>query len=1479
MNTATTEQSGIAEPRAVNTRWILIALGLTIVSIGGLFGLHAYQMGRHAHAFLREAERSESEEKYGEAIGFLQRYLAVVPNDAAALARLGNAMNETRQLKSALLTYERVLRLDPANDEVRRKLITIAVNPRVGRYQDAREHLDVLDPIRSSEKGEDQKPAEVDGELRELRAICQVGLGDYTAAVRSFKEATAAAPERLDAHQYLAEVYVTHLERPGDGLAQLDVMVEKNPENYEAYVARGQFFMRHKQEPTIHTRLRETRFKRPQDAPPADDADTDAIPTGAELVLQAALQDAERAVSLSTENVDVIMFAANVAVLSGHIDQAEKYAQQALTLDEANALPYMTLAQIESQQQNREGAIAWLKRGEKSAKHPEDLQWNLASFLIDMGDLKEAALTIAELRDSTYPKPRIDYLEARILFEQKEWLKAQQLYSNLRNSLADWPEMIKDVDLRLGDCYEQLRNSDQQLAAYRRALNADPTWVPARAGLARALLQVGRVEESLEQFRNISRLPGAPQEMPLQVLRLMILANMRKETGERQWQEVEAAIDRLETSQTEDSDGLSVLKAEVLFAQGQTDQAKKVLRAARESEKAKLPAWAAAISLAQRERDWTTLETLLKEAAERFGDSVELRLLRAQYVAMRFGKESSKQLQEIGTAPAEMSPDDRIRLESGLARLALAIQDFDYCEELCQSVAKQDPNNLRIRLLLFDFAIRSERESAMVQMLDEMKRIEGEGPLWRYGESVRLMVNARKQKKPELYTDALKHLAMAQIARPGWSRVPLLTAEIHDAQGKPDAAIPDYLRAIELGERAPNTIRRTVQLLRERGRFVEADQTIRRLQDQQSPFSSELTRMASEVSVRLEEFDRALEFAEETAASSDNHRDHMWLGQILENLDRHEEAEAALRQAKSLNSGAPEVWIALIHFLQRQKRTEAVEQELAQMETHLNPEDAPMAMAQLYDSLNRLEEAEQRYQEAAKQSPENPAVLRAIADFYVRHGAAKKSEPYLNQLTTGPLEVSEADRAWANRNLAILVAGDAGYQNYQRSVKMLDQNLESASASIDDRRAKAYVLSTQPTKKTHREAIKILNELLEESTQPNPNDQLLLANLYLADGNWGKANGLLRNLASLQTKSTRFKERYARVLLAQQEINEAELWIRQLERLAPDEPATIELRSKALLFREKHDDVVAVFQRYVEALDPASAELPTRSLWAAAHLERIGWVQKNSGEEAGSARYFEESEKLFRKYSELRPEGRLNLAAFEARHGDVDSALEAVEQVLETAPPQDLAKTFMELVSPKMPSPSQLQRLDAALDRALERRERPMPLVIAAAGIRNQEARYDEAVALYREVLETDADNVTAMNNLAMLLALTGGDADEAIAMLNQALKIAGPKAPLLDSRATAYLAKHQGDAARKDLEAAINEQPTAARYFRLAQAYLLTGNMAKAEAAIKEAKKLGLKEEALHPLERPDYGRVIAMLASVTATTTSPKTRAEAVQ
>lgn len=1476
--------------RVINLRLLLIAVVVLLVIGGGVHLLHSFQVQRNADFFLDQAEKAAKAGKPGEQAQNLQWYLKLVPDDVEATSQLGLVLADLvpRADRPAYDTLEKALRLDPANTVARRRQVDVAI--RLGRYSDARDHL--LD-----ERLLKQTLSE--SELLLQMGRCQEALGKYASADNAkltpdisgevargipaavwYEAAIATAPDQLRAYVDLAGLLRNRLNQKETADEWMKKLVEANPKSAEAHVYYGQYLL-----------------GQAKDTPQAE-------------------AEARRALELEPDHVNGLLLAAQCAIEEQRYDEARTHAARALELEldpRRQASLYATLADIEFRSGQSAAAIAWLEKGLEANPGNPDLLWQLTRLLIEDGQLEKAESRLAELEKTSRTPALVEFLRARKTLAQEQWLAASRQFEQARANLTPWPSIVKEVDFYLGECYRQLGNSDQQLTAYRRALSADPFWIPARAGLAEALRSMGRIEEALEEYRQIMKLGKAPAAGWIDLAQLTLLDQLRRNRTERNWSEVDGLIDRAEQANPE-APGVAILRAEALVARDQIDAARKLLEEAETRHPASIELRLARVSLAQQQRQWDEAEGLLNDAQKQLGDSVSLRLGWAQHWLRRLGSDAKPRIQELAANSDGLPKNDLPRLWEGLAVASLRTGDFELTRQLCRKISVELPNRLRIWLTLFDLAIRANDDSDLAGVVSEIHRIEGGGPLWQYARALQLVLKwngleldsadaSKRQQADADLREAMDHLASAATARPAWSLLYLLTARIHELRSQPDMALEAYTRAIDLGSREPQAIRRAIGLLYERQRYAEAYALIQRLSEQQSPFSADLARLASDVSLRLDDFDRALELARNNARDSTNYLDHVWLGQVLtvmgmaaqqqsaEGKTFLAEAEQSFRKAITLKVDAPDAWVALILFFGQTGDTEKAEAAIAEAQQKIPRGMAPLALAQCYEAMGRMDEAEKSYQQALAADPEGGVTARKVAEFYLKTGKPQPGEEQLRRIAEGKVKVEEADLVWGRRALALVLAGQGGFSNLEDGLSLVEENLNRKQIAPEDQRVKAILLSSHPKRAEREEAIRVLEDLLDKQPKALPDDRFILARLYLTQGDWANGSRHMRALLASSGNDEKFPlyvATYIRFLLDRKEIGEAELWLTRLEKSDPKSLATAMLRAEASLHRRQADRAVAALKATLDAPGLTEEDRLTRIGLVASNMADLSLrsqamalreARAASGEEEtaetlaykeASALLAKEAEDLYAQYTAKRPEQELLLAAFYGRVGRVDDALAVLEQSWEKSSLNLLSVAMLVLLQETNAQPEQLKRAEAVLSAALEKHQRPAALLMLQADLRSIQSRWVEAETIYREILKSNPRNITAINNLAVLLAVQRKNLDESLKLIDDAIRMAGPSANLLDSRAMVLMAQKKPADALSVLNEVAVEGQSASLHFHRAQALYQLRNMADARVAFDAAQRAGLRPEVLHPLERPAYEQLLKDLPPPPAPTSS---------
>jgi Flp pilus assembly protein TadD len=139
-----------------------------------------------------------------------------------------------------------------------------------------------------------------------------------------------------------------------------------------------------------------------------------------------------------------------------------------------------------------------------------------------------------------------------------------------------------------------------------------------------------------------------------------------------------------------------------------------------------------------------------------------------------------------------------------------------------------------------------------------------------------------------------------------------------------------------------------------------------------------------------------------------------------------------------------------------------------------------------------------------------------------------------------------------------------------------------------------------------------------------------------------------------------------------------------------------------------------------------------------------------------------------------------------------------------------------------------------------------------------QQRRYVDAEKAYQALIDQNAANVVAANNLAVLLALRGRSA-EGIKLIDPFIEQyrigrLADNGELLDSRAIILLKAGDLKRAEQDIRESVAQSRDPGRLFHMAQIYAAMGNKSRSRSVFDEAVRMGLREENLHPLERDRF-------------------------
>jgi tetratricopeptide (TPR) repeat protein len=1440
--------------RQLNFKRLLCLLVVLIACATCVHFLHGFQVKRGAHSLLLQADKAEEKGELGRSAEYLNRYLVYYPANVDVLARYGLLLNRLveapgpktrRQYEQVMLVLGKVLLHPPEREDVRRAYISVAM--KLERYTEAEESLKNLLPKDDTIPG--------DGQLRLLEAQCYERTAHYQEAEKYCQLAIKALPDEADGYVAYARLLRDRLGQvddaddvmgigkhpegkhiPGKGKGK-DEFILLNPgsmkEPFKAYLARAKYC---------------TDFGKPEQA----------------------AKDIEAAYGAAPEEPEVLRAKAQLTLdqkrSKDYLDEARGYLEHSLKVNPKDVLTYQALARLEVQAGRRSVAIDLLEKGIKALGGPQPgLTWDLANLVAENNP--EGAIKL--LNDSHFPFPEAfrSYLAVHGYVARKDWLEASRRLEKLHDQLFPHPQLAARADILLGFCYEQLGNPDQQYAAYLRAKTLEPASLEASLGVASALVRMGKLDDAIAAYRLLTpRLPS----VWLEVARLLTVRDQQRPANERDWREAEAALEQARAQGDKAAQsGAAVLEATVRMWQGNRDAARTVLAKALQVRPKEMALVEAAALLDEFDKKDAEALVRLKDAEKTVDNPVDAWLALARYWVRHSGE------QQAHRALAQLAEKDRGKLKGeeqdrflrGFAEAFTLYGDREKARQLWDKLAERRPNDLSVWAVQCDLAMQSGDEEALNRALDAIHGIEGsDETLWPYERARSLVWNySRKKADKGALDEASALLERVGKKRPSWSRVPVCAAEIDALRGNDEAAIRNYQRAVdELGNQDPQVILQLAKLLDKHRRYVDAQLVLRNLPQEVSLASPEVQRVTADVSFQLGQFDRAAASANLAALAGKGYDDYLWLGRILAQSPRtqeQEDAEKAFRKAIALDEKKPDAWIALVQALVNRRARDRAAEAVRDAERKLPEKEAPLALAACYQALGELQKAEKLYDAALDAKPNDIPTLRGVVSFKLRQGKWKDAKKYLEKII---VQGSAEDKDDAKRTLGLVLAAQGDYHSSQDALRILgipgpgDRPVPAAGGTPADQRARALVLALQRGTRQRKEAIRIL-ESLRAAEPLTPEDQFLLAQLYESVGDWPQARLQALRLLASHEGDVVYLTFLTQALVRHGKWNEAQPWLDKLRKV-PDADASFTVVAITARYRAGRDqgkEAVAVAEEYVANDKAQPAKRSSRQALAAALLDDLSRAFPKE-----ERRYADAAEAMYQAYVKDQPDQLLALAAFFGRHGRVDDALRVCARAWQSpdCPPENVGLVSVTaLQAADRPDEGQVRLVEGWLEKAIAEHPQVTQLLVCRAYLRDVQGHHAEAEGLYREILKRDGRNLTALNNLATLLALRGGG-PEALGLIDQAIQVAGRLPDLLDTRAVVNLRIGQVAPAVGDLEEALGQKATAPSYFHQAQAYLATsGKESEAGESWKKAQAAGLKPGQLHPLERPAYDQLLA--------------------
>lgn len=1415
---------------------------------------HRYQVRRQAGALLRQADaaRDETPPNIEREIDYLRRYLTAQPtaiDERERVARLlAKTARSSKEIAEALLVVEDVLSRDSSRDDLRKLAAETALDPRLMQIAEAKGHLSEL-----------MKKRPNDGELESLFAFCLGKEDKYQDSADLYKQAYQHKPDQLNAYDNRAYLLRQKLTNPDEADDVIREMVRLNPDNFLAHELEAKYWEHAGKLALAEAAINRAKLKAPNEL--------SVLIYSAELALISTQQ--QRRNGLAEE------FKTAAKKLKPVIADLER-GIQINAKSENLYLLYFVKAQIESAIQNPASAVETINAGLKELPQNKVLLEALVEYQLQNRDINGAKATI-ELLDRLGGSPdKVAFSKANILILNEDWVRAAEVLDRMRRQTISNPSVARLANLRLGECYEEIGETDRRLESFTRAIpddSSDPIWVPAMLGLARTYSTMGRLDDALTTYQKVvdtQAVEKVASGVLVQVGRLRIIKALRTANAANvDWKPAEEAVVRAIKNFPNESEAL-LLKADLHLFRKQPEESKKIINDLFTKNPKEQSIVIAKASLILREESAAAAIAFVENSKQNLGDSVEFRLAQARFMTeSKDADANKKQLENLGQSIDKFSLNQRRKLFRGLAELAGQLGETKLAEGYWDRVVEVQPNDLPAHLIRFDRFLKANDEANLKSVLEQIQRIDGEnGASTKISRASYLIWNA--QQKAQKLVDNTDDLNQAYAAldslqrdRPNWARLYLAKAFIWDLRNNSDEALANYRQAVDRGIYEPQILRRLVELLAAKGLYAEANDVLSKIPDLSSSGSDAL-RLAAEVSIETANPKRALEMAAKAVPpDSKNANDWLWLGRVRWQASDRVGAGKAFERAVALDPKSPDGWLLLINYLASTVKPGdnnriALREKIKAASQAVNPDAKALLVAQCYAMIGDKKPAIEAFQTARSEKPNEVRILFAEADFLTANQEWELAREAWERLI--PLaNASAEEKDFARRMYAICFAADPDYSRARQAVALLGMEeggklknpVDNESSS--QRRTRALALAMQRDRASKLNAISLLEK---EGTKLTPADRFMLAKIYNQVGDRKNVRvtmvELLNNTPERNPLYNGFLSYFIEWLLEQRDYIDAASWLAKIEKVLPDAPRTSQLKIRLLAGKKDLAGARTIFAKLAENSDVSPGAL---SLIA---------------EQAGLLAEAEEQLKKFEtQNADNRPDTILARAEFYGRNGRFKEAMDICEKAWETCPPLTVAQvSIFALTSGKSSETKEaIVRVTERFTEISKKQGLPKSAIDSQmAFLKNLSGDYDGAINIFRSQISdtpqpksvAEKENqALAMNNLAFLLAAYKRNHGEALSLIQQAKAMIGEFPDLIDTEALILIdrgSKQDLENARPILEGLIASNPTGTAYYHLA---LLERKLKKREEmifAFREAERLQLKTTDLHPIERADY-------------------------
>lgn len=1386
----------------INKPFLLKLILVVTVLIGALFGAHAIQADRIPQSLRRQAERAADDGKLDVAIHYCRQYLEFQPDDVDVLVKLVELLRQRNPTPRGLA--EVIFLSD--------RVLRLAPD----RHEFRRELLTAC--LRAGRTADAVTHAEAllkvyptEARLWQQLGAAQAALNQIAEARRSYEAAITHGPGDMLGYQRLAQLAWRNMNDPQAAREVLDRMVKALPQEAEAYLVRGRFesFLAEEAGPV-----------------PAD--------------LKRAAADLHRVLELDPENAEASLLLADLLQKQRNVPGAHAVLRDLVALYPRDLRVVRSLSWLELVRGNAPAAIAVLEDGLKANPDGFDLLIPLADLLVQQGDTTRTAEILRRLETRKAPAVQVKYIKARMAMRDAQWHDAIAKLEALRAEVTNLPGLEIQLNLLLAVCAGNLADRVNEEKAFQRVIHTDPKNIQAHTGLGNLYLTLGRFDEAVRELELAAQSPYAAGTVVAQWIRTKARWLRATRGSVEDWRKLEAAaagsVSRFGPVASEPI----LLQAEVAIAQGKTDEAVQLLR----RETARRPGdgrlWAALAEAVADTAGTAAGLAVIDEAQSAAGDGPDVRLARARLYAGEPGR--VRPVAPLAERMESWPETDQLRLLFGLVEVFDHAGDQPGVVQMLRRIATRRPTDVAVWVRIHERAGRIGDTKTVADARAALVKLEGEG-----GASV-LLCDAAAAPAAEAGR-LIERLVATFGSTPTRSDACLALARLTALTGRQTEAGRLIERAFSL---EPTRYDAAQAWLTHVCRTDDglAQQLVMRLATDPrwagDPFRRLITSVVSSVphSVAAKLLHLARPHVE---------RDPGGLGWLAETADRYRVFDPIpiLVEATTRPGATPDDWLRL-----------ALER---------GPADLVAARSRLSTAGYLATAAVYLETPAGKDfTPEltTPAERRLFAQARLAvklscgetAAAAKVLEEYVAEKDIAP-----RDRAWGQRNLAMLYAVGGTPEDRQRAMQLIKQVSQDGDGTVEELRATAGVLSTLARYLEGADRVAVLTRAaaaLHTAHQRgnSPKDLFNLSQLYRSAGNRAESRKCLQALLNADPRNMYYLVAAIEELIEDQDYAAASAFATKLLAEHPGEFRAIATVARLECRAGRPGAALALAEKYAQVADAGAGDHLARSARVAELLDELARLPGVRGTPAGRAI----TNAAVERYAAIiptRPEAVIGVVGLLAADGRAAEAFSRLERLGRIIPDRVRAAAGLAAVRAGAVTDRQAATVQQWIEACLAEEPNSTALLLNRAEFLTLRQDLAAAAAEYEKILTAEPRNVIALNNLAWILAADPRSAERALELVGRATREVGLTGDLLDTRARVRITLKQFEQAERDLNDAIRLEPTPLRWFHLALSRMgqTPAKTDDAARAFLESKRRGLEPRGIHPADLPAYAALDA--------------------